>query len=104
MIIALSTHGADAEPELRLTFLAPYECHLVIFAIGEAEQPVALITRHHGGLEAAEAIVHPPRFEVFNHCEGLAFGAVVEGEEVFALLAADAHGVLGFGDDVAEEE
>lgn len=36
MVIALSTHGADAIPELILAFLASDDGHLVIFAIGQA--------------------------------------------------------------------
>lgn len=104
MIIALSTHRTYAVPELSLTFLASYEGHLVIFAIGQAEQPVALVASHHGGLEAAEAIVHFSGLEVLYDCEGLALGTAVEREEIFALLAADAHGVLWLRDDVAEEE
>lgn len=104
MVIALSTHRADAIPELILAFLASDDRHLVIFAIGQAEQPRALVTGYHRRLEPAEAIVHLPRSEVFDHCEGLALGTVVEREQVFALLAADVHGIFGLGDDVAEEE
>lgn len=104
MIIALSTHRTDAIPELILTFLASDDRHLVIFAIGQAQQPRALVTSHHGSLEPAEAIVHPSRFEVLDDCEGLALGTVVEREQVFALLAADVHGIFGLWEDVAEEE
>ena len=104
VVVALPAHGTDAVPELALALLAVDDGHLVGLAVGEAEQGGALVAGEHGRLQAAEAVVHLAGLEVLDDCEGLALRAVVAREEALALLAADAHGVLGLGQHVAEEE
>jgi hypothetical protein len=57
-VVALAAGGAEGVLELILALLALDFHQFVIFTRGQAEQGRTSVTRHHRGLEAAEAIVH----------------------------------------------
>lgn len=103
-VIALPTGRTQPISKLALTLLTLNLGHFVIIPGGEAKQPVAAVTGQHGGLKAAETVVHLTWLEALHDCVGLALRAGVERVDQLALLAADVHQVLRGLEDVAEED